>query len=353
MAKKATAHLSSDVEWPSHFLSGARPAGRYSLAGMTLDTVAVRLLVALLVAASSGCATIIKGTGRDVVFTSTPAGASIYVQGKFVGRTPVIAKVDHGRDKVVVARMPGYEPRQATLTTHFSGHSLWLYPFALIDLITGAMFTVDEGSLHLDLMPTAQMAQAADRRYAPSGDPRYAAPGDPRYGPSGDPRYAPQTVRSPPAPVRQSMVSAAAQRGNKRLAVLEFQGRNLDQDILMTFSDTVRGGALQGLEGRGVVVMTRENMLVLLRDMGKKECSEGECEVETARNLGADYVVSGKVVRMEQIYVVTLKLHETVGGSLIGTDTVEAASQIDLLRSLRERARKLLTAAFSPGTGPR
>jgi TolB-like protein len=290
---------------------------------MTLNIAAVRLLAALLVAATGGCATIIKGTGRDVVFTSTPSGASIYVEGKFVGKTPVIAKVDHGRDKVVVARKPGYEPRQSVMTTHFSGHSLWLlYLSAPIDAITGSMFTVDEGSLHLDLEPLPQMASATESRQA--------AP----------------TVRDPPAPVRQSPVFAAAQRGNKRLAVLEFQGRNLDQDILMTFSDTVRGGALQGLDGRGVSVMTRENMLVLLRDMGKKECGEGDCEVETARNIGADYVISGKVVRMEQIYVVTLKMHETQGGSLIGTDTVEGASQVELLRSLGERARKVTTSAF-------
>jgi TolB-like protein len=142
------------------------------------------------------------------------------------------------------------------------------------------------------------------------------------------------------------MVSAAAQLGNKRLAVLEFQGKNLDADVLMTFSDTIRGGALEGIDGQGVVVMTRENMLVLLRDMGKQECGEGDCEVETARNIGADYVVSGKVVRMEQLYVVTLKLHETKGGSLLGAETVEGASQIELMRSLREHGRQLTSAAF-------
>jgi TolB-like protein len=75
--------------------------------------------------------------------------------------------------------------------------------------------------------------------------------------------------------------------------------------------------------------------------------------VETARNIGADYVISGKVVRMEQIYVVTLKLHETQGGSLIGTDTAEASSQVDLLRSLHEHARKVTTTAFSPRQGAR
>ncbi len=84
------------------YCSSHYPAGRYSLASMALDTAAVRLLAVLLVAATGGCATIIKGTGRDVVFTSTPSGASIYVEGRFVGKTPIIARVDHGRDKVVV-----------------------------------------------------------------------------------------------------------------------------------------------------------------------------------------------------------------------------------------------------------
>jgi TolB-like protein len=315
---------------------------------MTIDSAAVRFVAALVVVATSGCATIIKGTGRDVTFTSNPKGASIYVKGKFVGRTPIIAKIDHGRDKVIEARMPGYAPAQSILTTSFSGHSLWLAEFSLlIDALTGSMFTVDEGSLHLELEPLNQIASTADPRYAtPGGDPRYATPG-------GDSRYAPPTAQGPPVPVRQSAVSAAAQKGNKRMAVLEFAGKNLDQDILMTFSDTVRGGALQGLDGRGVVVMTRENMQVLLRDMGKQDCGEGDCEVETARNIGADYVISGKVVRMEQIYVVTLKLHETQGGSLIGTDTVEASSQVDLLRSLHEHARQVTTTAFSPRQGPR
>jgi TolB-like protein len=160
---------------------------------------------------------------------------------------------------------------------------------------------------------------------------------------------APPGAFGPPAPAPPPPGFATVQVRGKHLAVLEFQGKNLDPDILMTFSDTVRGGALQALEPHGVVVMTRENMLVLLRDMGKKECGEGDCEVETARNIGADYVISGKVVRVEQSYFVTLKLHETQGGSLLGTDTVEGASQVELLRALREHARQLTTAAFGPG----
>ena len=70
-------------------------------------------------------------------------------------------------------------------------------------------------------------------------------------------------------------------------------------------------------------------------------------EVETARNIGADFVISGKVVRVEQLYVVTLKLHETKNGSLLSQDTVEGASQVDLMRSLREHARQLTTSIFT------
>ena len=163
-------------------------------------------------------------------------------------------------------------------------------------------------------------------------------------------RPAPVPSVSSSTPAAQPPLPPPPGFRGKRMAVLEFQGKNMDQDILMTFSDTVRGGALQGIAGRGIVVMTRENMLVLLRDMGKQDCGEGDCEVETARSIGADYVITGKVVRIEQLYVVTLKMHETRGGSLISTDTVEGASQLDILRSLREHARQLMTSAF--GTRP-
>jgi len=85
--------------------------------------------------------------------------------------------------------------------------------------------------------------------------------------------------------------TADSQTVAKRLAVLEFKGRGIEGDVLDAFSDEVRGGAVEGLAGRGVQVMTRENMMVLLKEMGKSGCSEGDCEVETARNIGADFVV--------------------------------------------------------------
>jgi hypothetical protein len=134
----------------------------------------------------------------------------------------------------------------------------------------------------------------------------------------------------------------AAQRMYQRLAVLEFSGRQIEGDVLGAFTDAVRGGAVEGLTGRDVKVMTRENMMVMLRDMGKSECSEGDCDVETARNIGADFVVSASVVRIDDAFVVTLKLHEVKEGGLLATDTVQAKSQLETLNQLRQHGRDLV-----------
>lgn len=138
--------------------------------------------------------------------------------------------------------------------------------------------------------------------------------------------------------------------------MLEFSGRGMETDVLGAFSDAVRGGVVEGLAGSGIKVMTRENMMVLLRSMGRSDCAEGDCEIETARNIGADFVISGSVVHIEDSYVVTLKLHESREGSLLGTDRVTAKTQLDALDQLHAHgqdlvARKIVSpshAAVSP-----
>jgi TolB-like protein len=144
---------------------------------------------------------------------------------------------------------------------------------------------------------------------------------------------------------------AIAQTIGKRLAVLEFKGK-IEGDVLDAFTDAVRGGAVEGLAGREVDVLTRENIMVLLREMGKQDCTEGDCDVETARNIGADFVVSGTVARIEDALVVTLKLHETKRGSLLATNQIDAKTQLDVLRQLRESGRNLAANNIGPRPAP-
>jgi TolB-like protein len=137
---------------------------------------------------------------------------------------------------------------------------------------------------------------------------------------------------------------AAASPAARRVAVLEFQGRAVDDEARMTLSDAVRGGVLDAARGRDLLVMTRENMAALLKEMGKPDCSEGDCEVETARNIGADYVLSGEIARIEGTYVVTLKLHESDDGRLLSTATARGPTQLDLIDPLHKRGRELVSA---------
>jgi hypothetical protein len=75
--------------------------------------------------------------------------------------------------------------------------------------------------------------------------------------------------------------------------------------VLETLADEARAGALAALRGRDVAVMTRENTAQLLKAMGSSAgcTAEGECEVETAKLIGAHYVVSGNVTRVERTWL--------------------------------------------------
>lgn len=137
---------------------------------------------------------------------------------------------------------------------------------------------------------------------------------------------------------------AGAEAPQRRLAVLEFDApREISPLVLGKLADEARSGALEGVRERGFVVMTRENMLALLSDMGKdRACAEEECEVETARTIGADFVVSGGLVGIRGRLFMTLKLHAVATGTLLATEGLEGGDELDLVRSLARVARDLV-----------
>src|SRR5437867_1668737 len=105
----------------------------------------------------------------------------------------------------------------------------------------------------------------------------------------------------PPSILALSVAAAFAQAAHaESLAVLELRSRlpEADRAAIDTafLTDRVRAAALQAAPG--LRLMTRENVMVLLKSLGRTlEDCEGECEVETGRKLGADYVVSGEALR--------------------------------------------------------
>jgi hypothetical protein len=123
-----------------------------------------------------------------------------------------------------------------------------------------------------------------------------------------------------------------------RLAVLDLRNETKDlaaKDVRY-FTDVVRGAVLK--LAPQLEVMTRENLMVLLQATGKDLAScEGECEVDTGRRIGADQIISGELVRIGTRYKMSLKLHETHDGRLLGA-AVASGSTIDELDSSANQA---------------
>jgi hypothetical protein len=156
-------------------------------------------------------------------------------------------------------------------------------------------------------------------------------------------------------------VSPASAAAPRRVAVLDFgaswsaecvAGAKLPLaqreqcEVLRLFADQARAGALAVLRPPGFVVMTRENTAQILKDMGGV-CSDGECEVETARLLGASVVVSGEVTVLEGTYIVSLKVHDVASAALLGTGRTKARTKLEAFENVQAETERMLHGAAS------
>ena len=122
-----------------------------------------------------------------------------------------------------------------------------------------------------------------------------------------------------------------------RLAVLEFRGIGVSNALLKVLADDVRAGVLdvskgKKIKGEKLLIMTRENIVQVLKDQGltPEDCT-GECEVEIAKNIGADYVISGDVTKLGSTFVFNVKLHATSDSNLLSTESLKTKSQDQLM----------------------
>ena len=127
-------------------------------------------------------------------------------------------------------------------------------------------------------------------------------------------------------------LSASAQL----LAVLD-KSKPADADLsqakLNILSQAVRGEVRKRLPDE-ISVLSEENTVAILRDMGVNlaECT-GDCEVEVARKLQADWLVSVAIVRLGAGWTLQLNLFETATGALKGSERGRADKE-EALESL-------------------
>lgn len=113
--------------------------------------------LALATLAVGACASILGGGSmQKVQVSSTPAAASVSVDGEAKGATPVTLDLKRGKDYMVRIQMAGYQPYEVKLTRALNG---WVWgniiiggPLGvIIDASTGAMYKVKPGAVDATL----------------------------------------------------------------------------------------------------------------------------------------------------------------------------------------------------------
>lgn len=116
--------------------------------------LAVTLLSAAFITA--GCASIMHGTTQKVGISSSPTGASVSIDNKTYGSTPLFADLKRGSEHIVSIEMPGYEKSQLTITKSVSG---WVWGNIIfggliglgVDAISGGLYNLSPEQLNTEL----------------------------------------------------------------------------------------------------------------------------------------------------------------------------------------------------------
>ncbi|MGZ6141898.1 MAG: S41 family peptidase [Myxococcales bacterium] len=116
-------------------------------------------------------------------------------------------------------------------------------------------------------------------------------------------------------------------------------------------TDQIREAALHAVDPSRLQIISRENLLVLLKSSGKslEEC-EGECEVDTGRRIGADYIISGELLQFGSSVKCSLRLHDTSAGTLLSAVTPGGHTPDELEKSIADSMAKLLAPLKTAAT---
>jgi len=87
----------------------------------------------------SGCATILAGKQANVSFSADPEGASVYVNGSLMGKTPVQLKLENNKDYTIEFREEGYQSKTVFLNKGIgAGWIILDVVFGLVPVIVDA-----------------------------------------------------------------------------------------------------------------------------------------------------------------------------------------------------------------------
>lgn len=93
----------------------------------------------------SGCASIISGSSQEVTFQSQPDGATVTVNGKILGRTPLTTNLKKKSDQKLTFEKEGYKTDTMQLSTRMDS---WFWGNILIGGLIGSTTDGISGAVH-------------------------------------------------------------------------------------------------------------------------------------------------------------------------------------------------------------
>ncbi|MDF1561667.1 MAG: PEGA domain-containing protein [Deltaproteobacteria bacterium] len=141
-----------------------------------------RYILVCAVLFQAGCATILGHNHHTMTVTSTPAGASVFLNGAPMGQTPVQFVVqDLGTPNALKIRLEGYEDESQRVLRRVQTVAFCnLFNFICwgVDYLSDSMFEIKNNEVHFDLRPRLPAAAP------PSPYPAAAPPGAPLPSPT-------------------------------------------------------------------------------------------------------------------------------------------------------------------------
>lgn len=109
-----------------------------------------------LVVILAGCATLFKGPTEEVSFGSDPEGAKVYVNGQYMGETPMQLKLESNKSYTFEFRKEGYESKTVLVSNRIGAGWLVLDIIAglipvIVDAATGDWFYLDQTNVNAAL----------------------------------------------------------------------------------------------------------------------------------------------------------------------------------------------------------
>ncbi len=113
-------------------------------------------LVIAIICLTTGCATIIHGSGQDVSISSNPSSATVIIDNQNMGKTPLTTRLTRKDNHTIKIELPGYMPYETKFTRKvdawIAGNIVFGGLIGLaVDAITGGMYKLTPNQIQAEL----------------------------------------------------------------------------------------------------------------------------------------------------------------------------------------------------------